>query len=156
MVTTTDNRTYSISWWTAAQPVALMFGMIALMQLRAILKGPPNVSWSAVAVTLPALALASAWAFRRVLRVHVSPDGIRGAASRMMKWSEVTDVEPSNLPRGFTIKSTYAPSISIAESIARSPEFRNHVLGLIPEDHPIALALNSTDGLRSAGRPKAG
>ena len=60
-------------------------------------------------------------------RVRISASGLRGSGRQITKWSEVTEVESAGL-NGLVVRSTFVPSVPVARSIARDPDFRRQVL----------------------------
>jgi Na+/melibiose symporter-like transporter len=140
-MTQAGERTYAVSWLQALRFVGLIVVASLAPQLSSIVRGKSNASWPLTFGIFAAVGLATAVIGRFLVRVRVSPEGIRGTRGRLMRWQEVTEVEPERLLGGVVVRSTYTPSIVIAKSILVDPRFQQHVLELVPSEHLLAVKL---------------
>ena len=98
-----DERTYYISWWQGLAMSALPIAITMAGPVRKILQGTSNAPANDV-LALSTITALLILATRFLLRVRVSPEGIRGFGRKVFRWSEMETITPSPLlTRGFSI-----------------------------------------------------
>ena len=122
-----------------------------------------GVSWDAmgfltvVGVFIPVSVLTGLF-FRELLKVSVSSEGI-GSKRRPMLWSEMNEVEHGRIMmgvKGFYVRSTYRPTVTIAESVAEVPAFRDAVERFSPADCPIRQVIADSSDSRAVKTSNSG
>jgi hypothetical protein len=88
--------------------------------------------------------------------VYVSRDGISGPNRKLMRWSDITEVDGASArsPLGYlAVRSHFAPAILVPKSAARDPRFRAAILGHAPAGNPLLVAIKDHS---PTSRPEAG
>jgi hypothetical protein len=139
-----DERTFLLSWGQALRIYLILCVAIAATQVFPLVRGQPNTAWPVLQAAFVVIGALISLGFRYLCQVRVSHEGLRGAAGRLMKWSEMNEIVQGPWPfGGFVVRSVYVPSVMVSESIARDADFRQRVLGHAPPDHAIRSQLEA-------------